>query len=94
MDVAQLARNISEGKGYTTDFIRPLSIYLMQSHGGEGSKVLKAADTDLVNPPVGLRPREEQPVLAASARAPDRAFQSSAFLLGGVPGFSTGAPPI
>src|ERR1051325_11670402 len=28
MDSAQLARNISEGKGYTTDFVRPFSMYL------------------------------------------------------------------
>ena len=32
MDSAQLARNISEGKGYTTLFIRPFSLYLIQSH--------------------------------------------------------------
>jgi hypothetical protein len=32
MDSAQLARNISEGKGYTTLFIRPFSLYLVQSH--------------------------------------------------------------
>lgn len=29
MDAAQLARNISEGRGYTTDFIRPLSMHLV-----------------------------------------------------------------
>src|ERR1035441_7740013 len=32
MDSAQLARNISEGKGYTTLFVRPLSLYLVQRH--------------------------------------------------------------
>lgn len=32
MDAAQLARNISEGKGFTTLFIRPLSLYLVQRH--------------------------------------------------------------
>jgi hypothetical protein len=32
MDSAQLARNISEGKGYTTMFIRPFSLYLVQQH--------------------------------------------------------------
>ncbi len=32
MDAAQLARNIAEGKGYTTLFIRPLSLYLVQNH--------------------------------------------------------------
>ncbi len=32
MDSAQLARRISQGKGYTTDFIRPFSIYLVQKN--------------------------------------------------------------
>jgi len=30
MDTAQLAGNIAEGKGYTTSFIRPLSLYLVE----------------------------------------------------------------
>jgi len=32
MDAAQLARNISEGRGYTTELIRPVSLYLMRKH--------------------------------------------------------------
>jgi hypothetical protein len=32
MDGAQLARNVAEGRGYTTDFIRPFSVYLVQKH--------------------------------------------------------------
>src|SRR5271154_7404789 len=32
MDSAQLARDLAEGKGYTTQFIRPLSLYLVQKH--------------------------------------------------------------
>ncbi|MEI9865903.1 MAG: glycosyltransferase family 39 protein [Limisphaerales bacterium] len=32
MDAAQVARNLAEGKGYTTQFIRPLSLYLVQNH--------------------------------------------------------------
>src|SRR5271170_2848981 len=35
MDAAQLARNLSEGKGYTTDFIRPFSVFLIQKHNHE-----------------------------------------------------------
>jgi 4-amino-4-deoxy-L-arabinose transferase-like glycosyltransferase len=35
MDSAQLARNIALGKGYTTLFIRPLSIYLVSKHCSE-----------------------------------------------------------
>ena len=52
MDMAQLARNISEGRGYTTDFIRPVSIHLLQSHRGDNSSVLKEPHPDLANPPV------------------------------------------
>jgi len=63
MDAAQLARNISEGKGYTTLFIRPLSLYLMQKHNGTGTPLsltnvnsdfarLKTTHPDLANPPV------------------------------------------
>src|ERR1051326_3464101 len=30
MDAAQLARNIGAGRGYTTHFVRPLSVYFVQ----------------------------------------------------------------
>ena len=63
MDAAQLARNISEGKGYTTLFLRPLSLYLVQKHNESGPPValtnanldfarIKTAHPDLANPPV------------------------------------------
>lgn len=52
MDAAQLARNISEGKGYTTDYIRPLSIYLLQRHSGDSGPVLNESHPDLANAPV------------------------------------------
>jgi hypothetical protein len=45
MDTAQLARNIAEGKGYTTLFIRPLSLYLVQSHN-EPRTAVTATDTN------------------------------------------------
>ena len=32
MDSAQVARNISQGKGFTTLFIRPFSMYLLTRH--------------------------------------------------------------
>src|SRR5208283_5495510 len=32
MDSAQLARNLATGKGYTTLFIRPFSVYLVQTN--------------------------------------------------------------
>jgi hypothetical protein len=63
MDSAQLARNIEEGKGYTTLFIRPFSLYLIQSHN-EGKMTaglseanldfaqIKTAHPDIANAPV------------------------------------------
>ncbi len=63
MDTAQLARNIAEGKGYSTFFIRPLSIYLLTNHYRgplissdpatpvDPAKV-KGPHPDLANPPV------------------------------------------
>src|SRR5476651_2268408 len=47
MDSAQLARNIAEGKGYTTLFIRPFSLYLIQAHNeGKMAVALTNADFD------------------------------------------------
>ncbi len=51
MDNAQLARNLSEGKGYKTSFIRPFSIYLLRKHNGE-TNGLPELHPDLANPPV------------------------------------------
>jgi 4-amino-4-deoxy-L-arabinose transferase-like glycosyltransferase len=63
MDSAQLARNISDGKGYTTHFVRPFSMYLLRrhyiaSHGAPPAGQLvdmeqvKGMHPDLANPPV------------------------------------------
>lgn len=63
MDAAQLARNISEGRGYTTLFIRPLSLRLVQRHNQDGGAAadadthsdpaqIQTAHPDLANPPV------------------------------------------
>jgi len=63
MDSAQLGRNLAEGKGYTTSFIRPFSLYLIQSHNqANGADTLASAGTDfariktphpdIANPPV------------------------------------------
>ena len=51
MDSAQLARNISEGRGYVTHFIRPFSMYLLKRKylatqaqaGGAGASTNAAA---------------------------------------------------
>ena len=63
MDAAQVARNLAEGHGFTTECVRPLSIHLLQDHHGAGLANLVATngtDTagmygrhpDLANPPV------------------------------------------
>src|SRR6266705_1861150 len=63
MDSAQLARNISEGKGYSTLFLRPFSLYLVQKHhtannADTGTNAppdaarIKTAHPDISNPPV------------------------------------------
>jgi hypothetical protein len=63
MDSAQLARNLAEGKGYNTLYVRPLSLYLIQSKN-ETKDVsssspdspdyarVKTAHPDLANPPI------------------------------------------
>jgi len=63
MDMAQLGRNIAQGKGYTTLFIRPFSIYLVKQRNRErqiaptAGKLadlgeLRGMHPDLANPPV------------------------------------------
>src|SRR5205814_7120424 len=58
---AQLGRNIAQGKGYTTLFIRPFSMYLVKNHnqsklGGLGNSTdpsrIKEMHPDIANPPV------------------------------------------
>ncbi len=58
MDSAQLARNLAQGKGYTTLFVRPLSVYLLETHSGQTNASaaaraqLRTNHPDLANPPV------------------------------------------
>jgi hypothetical protein len=61
MDTAQLAHNLSEGKGYTTLFIRPFSLFLLQRHNQAGGmsgtnadfgRIKSAPLPDLANAPV------------------------------------------
>ena len=57
MDTAQVARHLAAGQGFTTDFVRPFSLYLLQKHNQATNPV--AADPmwlngapDLANAPV------------------------------------------
>jgi len=59
MDAAQVARNLAEGKGYSTLFVRPFSMYLVKkkNQGGAGGggvgdlARIKTMHPDLANPP-------------------------------------------
>ncbi len=63
MDSAQLARNIAEGKGYTTLFVRPFSMHLLEQRSRRangdtrapsvaGDSRIQHAHPDIANPPV------------------------------------------
>lgn len=52
MDSAQLGRNLAEGKGYTTHFVRPFSMHLLQKHRADGTSLVKTDHPDLANAPV------------------------------------------
>jgi hypothetical protein len=63
MDAAQVARNLAQGKGYTTSFVRPFSMFLLkqrylETHGtppvgtvADMSRI-KQPHPDIANPPV------------------------------------------
>ena len=52
MDAAQLARNIADGRGYTTQFIRPLSLDILRQQGAVSDVELRSKFPDITNPPV------------------------------------------
>ncbi len=53
METAQLARNISRGRGYTTESVRPLAAYLIgrEANPGEAAGVLRKPVPDVSNAP-------------------------------------------
>lgn len=52
MDVSQLARNIAEGRGFTTRYVRPLSMGALMRHNADRDPMLKGEHPDIVNPPL------------------------------------------
>lgn len=52
MDAAQLARNIAEGQGFTTDFVRPLAVRHLLDQGISPETVLNQPVPDLNHPPL------------------------------------------
>ena len=55
MDAAQLGHNLADGRGFTTDFVRPLSIYLVLQKNpdpsGRDAAFLKSGHPDIANAP-------------------------------------------
>jgi hypothetical protein len=55
MDAAQLGRNIARGRGFTTQFVRPFSIYLIRQKGsdpsGKDPARLNTGHPDIANAP-------------------------------------------
>ena len=52
MDQAQLARNVAEGRGFTTGFIRPLSLHQVARQKGTADFGLGAPHPDVANAPL------------------------------------------
>ncbi|MCL4177668.1 MAG: hypothetical protein KJ072_07950 [Verrucomicrobia bacterium] len=58
MDAAQVARNVSRGEGFTTRFVRPLSLHLVEAHQQSRGRrtndfgMLNQGHPDLANPPL------------------------------------------
>src|SRR5262245_23770456 len=52
MDSAQLARNLAEGRGFTTQFVRPFSIHLVKKHRSDGNAWPEDKHPDLANAPL------------------------------------------
>lgn len=52
MDAGQVARNLAQGEGFSTDFVRPISIALIKEHQGPNAQLFKGPHPDLANPPV------------------------------------------
>src|SRR5881296_2561649 len=50
MDAAQVARCLSEGRGFSTQFVRPFSVYLVRKHH-QGDGKLNGDHPDLANGP-------------------------------------------
>ncbi len=52
MDSAQLARNIAEGNGFTTKFVRPFSMYLISRERADRNPLIKEEHPDVANAPL------------------------------------------
>ncbi len=51
MDAAQVGRNLAEGRGFQTDWVRPFSLHLLREHSGGKAYPLGGPIPDLNQPP-------------------------------------------
>lgn len=52
MEAVQLARNLADGQGFTTQCIRPLTLQLVEDHIGVDARLTRVPHPDLVSPPL------------------------------------------
>lgn len=52
MDAAQLARNLASGRGFTTHYVRPLSMGVLMRHNDDRDPQIKGDHPDLANAPL------------------------------------------
>ena len=58
MDAAQVARQLARGRGFTTEFVRPLSVHLLEERAAamersaQDAGCLRQPHPDLANPPL------------------------------------------
>lgn len=73
MDAAQVGRNLAEGKGFSTEYVRPFDLYLLQKHNAKASGSPAAADPARLNGPhPDLANAPLYPLLLAGLFAVDR----------------------
>ncbi len=52
MDSAQIARNLAEGRGFTTRYLRPFSVGLVMRHRPDRDPLVKGEHPDIANAPL------------------------------------------
>lgn len=52
MDASQVARNLAEGQGFSTQLVRPFSVHLLRQHRADKDALLKGPHPDLAHAPL------------------------------------------
>ena len=74
MDAAQVAHHLAEGKGFSTDYLRPLSFYLLEHKSGQTNVAAATPAPDLA-----LETREMSPKRPRDLKAVSMAVETSAW---------------